>query len=73
MKYPAATQAQRNRRMRSQEIMKRSHRRSELIRQTSALEDQAFSPAPNDESAGPGSLQLDGLETHPNRDRPSVE
>lgn len=73
MKYSAATQAQRNRRMRSQEVMNRSHRRCELIRQASALEDQALSPAPDDESAGSISQSLDGWETHPARGRPSVE
>jgi hypothetical protein len=50
MKHPAASQAQRNRRIRSQEAMQRSHRRSELIRQTSEQENQALSPLLPEES-----------------------
>jgi len=46
MKYPAASQAQRNRRMRNQETMQRSYRRSGLIRRTSESENQALPPAP---------------------------
>ncbi|GEM_PF-7051218 len=53
MKHPAATQAQRNRRIRSQEAMNRSHRRSELIRLTPIQEEPKlpFSPLADESAA----------------------
>ncbi|MCP5196196.1 MAG: hypothetical protein H6974_05355 [Gammaproteobacteria bacterium] len=54
MKHPNATQAQRNRRIRSQEAMHRSHRRSELIRLAPIQEDlKQLSSPPTGESAEP--------------------
>lgn len=49
MKYSVAAQTQRTRRIRNQEAMHRSHRRSELIRQASTQEDQTLPFAPVDD------------------------